>query len=74
MSDQPLMDYFKFDAADLQANRNGQLTEKQKAFLITDEKYAKFFNWVAAIFLLLFSAWPGVIAVAMAVTAILNKD
>jgi hypothetical protein len=31
MADQKLMDYFKFDGADLQANRTGQFTEKQKA-------------------------------------------
>jgi hypothetical protein len=30
MIDQPLMDYFKFDQADLNANENGQFTEKQK--------------------------------------------
>ena len=30
MLDQKLMGYFKFDEADLQANRNGQFTEKQK--------------------------------------------
>ena len=31
MSDPQLMSYFKFDEADLQANRNGQFTDKQKA-------------------------------------------
>ena len=29
MQDQKLMDYFKFDEADLAANRNGQLSDKQ---------------------------------------------
>jgi hypothetical protein len=38
MQDQKLMDYFKFDDADLQANRNGQLTEKQKGRLINEDK------------------------------------
>jgi len=30
MQDQKLMNYFKFDEADLQANRNGQVTGKTK--------------------------------------------
>lgn len=30
MEDQQLMEYFKFDAGDLQANRNGYFSEKQK--------------------------------------------
>ncbi len=38
MEEQTLMNYFKFDAADLQANRNGQVTEKQKARMIKDSK------------------------------------
>ena len=38
MQDQKLMNYFKFDESDLQANRNGQVTEKQKARMIKDSK------------------------------------
>ena len=34
MDDQKLKNYFQFDAADLQANQNGQFTEKQKARMI----------------------------------------
>jgi hypothetical protein len=30
MEDQKLQDYFKFDEDDLQANRNGNFSEKQK--------------------------------------------
>ena len=41
MQDQKLMDYFKFDEGDLQANRNGQVTEKQKARMIKDSKSAE---------------------------------
>ena len=41
MSDSQLMSYFKFDAADLQANRNGQLTEKQKGRLVKEDKRDK---------------------------------
>jgi hypothetical protein len=33
MSDQQLMSTFKFTSADLQANRNGQLTQKQQSDL-----------------------------------------
>jgi len=41
MSDPQLMSYFKFDEADLQANRNGQLTEKQKGRLVKEDKRDK---------------------------------
>src|ERR1700690_371552 len=53
MSDQQLMDYFKFDQADLQANRAGQLTDKQKKYLVTESKYDKGFNLVGGIILVL---------------------
>lgn len=35
MADEKLMAYFKFDEADLQANRSGKFSEKQKARLAT---------------------------------------
>ena len=38
MQEQKLMNYFKFDEADLQANRNGQFTDKQKARLVKEDK------------------------------------
>jgi hypothetical protein len=41
MDDQALREYFKFDEADLAANRNGALTEKQKQKLIQDNKSSK---------------------------------
>ena len=44
MDDQALRDYFKFDEADLTANRNGTLTEKQKQKLIQDNKSSKRFG------------------------------
>jgi hypothetical protein len=44
MDDQALRDYFKFDEADLTANRNGTLTEKQKQKLIKDNKSSKTFG------------------------------
>jgi len=44
MEDQALRDYFKFDEADLAANRNGGLTEKQKMKLVKDNKSSKTFG------------------------------
>jgi len=41
MFDQQVMDYFKFDAADLEANRNSRFTDKQKARLAKEAKAAK---------------------------------
>ena len=38
MQDQKLMDYFEFDETDLEANRNGQFTEKQKARFASEAK------------------------------------
>jgi hypothetical protein len=38
MAEQQLMDYFKFDEADLIANQSGQITEKQKASIIKKDK------------------------------------
>jgi len=38
MEDPKLKAYFQFDESDLQANRNGQFTEKQKARMTKDEK------------------------------------
>jgi len=52
MQDQKLMNYFKFDAADLQANQSGQVTEKQKARMIKDSKSGGIFgNPFALLFL-----------------------
>jgi len=44
MDDQALKEYFKFDDADLAANRNGTLTEKQKQKLIQEKKSDKSFG------------------------------
>lgn len=41
MFDQQLMDYFKFDPGDLEANRNGRFTDKQKARLSQEAKTSK---------------------------------
>jgi len=44
------MSYFKFDEADLQANQNGQLTEKQKGRLVKEDKRIKRGVWSVADF------------------------
>ena len=41
MTDDKLMVYFKFDNNDLQANRTGQVTEKQKARLNAGDPFSK---------------------------------
>ena len=38
MDDQKLQDYFKFDEEDLQANRQGKLSEKQKINILNCKK------------------------------------
>jgi len=53
MSDQQLMDYFKFDEADLFANHSGQFSEKQKARLTGEGKSDKRNRLIGGIFLLL---------------------
>ena len=44
MPDQNLMDYFKFDESDLQANRDGQISEKQKALVLKHDR-SRLFNF-----------------------------
>lgn len=41
MYEQELGKYFVFDQADLEANRRGQLTDKQKKYLSDDTRYAR---------------------------------
>jgi hypothetical protein len=63
MSDQQLMEYFKFDAGDLQANRSGQFTDKQKARLVKEDKSDRTGSIIGGGFLLLIAAVGVVIAV-----------
>ena len=51
MADQQLMSAFKFTEADLQANRSGQLTQKQQSDLAEDSKYNKIFGIIGGFFL-----------------------
>jgi hypothetical protein len=49
MEDQALKDYFHFDEGDLQANRNGQLSDKQRLTLLADQKSGRRFGLVAGL-------------------------
>src|SRR5262249_15063731 len=53
MFDQQLMNYFKFDPGDLEANRSGHFTDKQKARLTQEAKTSKTWGIVIGVFLLL---------------------
>ena len=44
MSDQELMKYFAFDESDLQANRDGQISEKQKSLVLKTNR-SRLFNF-----------------------------
>lgn len=41
MTEQQLMGYFKFDQEDLDANRNGRFTEKQRLRLVKEDKSSR---------------------------------
>ncbi len=64
MEDPKLMSYFKFDEADLQANRNGQFTEKQKARLSTEDKSSRKWSLIGGLGLLFIAAIGVAAAVA----------
>ncbi len=49
MSDQALHERFKFDEADLNANRNGRLSDKQKQRLVKENKSSKISGAVAGL-------------------------
>ncbi|SRR5258708_7758512 len=53
MQDQKLMDYFKFDEADLQANRRGQLSERQQKYLVREESWTRTWRMVGGGLLIL---------------------
>ena len=63
LKQQTLQEYFKFDASDLQANRNGQFTEKQKARLAKEDKSDKTGSLVWGGVLLLIAAVGLIIAI-----------
>ena len=51
MTNQTLQSYFKFDDADLEANRRGQFSEKQKARLSALNKKERILRWVLGVIL-----------------------
>jgi hypothetical protein len=63
LTDQQLMSYFKFDQADLQANRNGQFTEKQKSRLVKEDRRDRTWSVIGGGFLLLIGLVGLVIAI-----------
>ena len=56
MIDQKLMDYFKFDQADLGANENGQFTEKQKERIFKEDKSNRKWSRIGGIVLIFIGA------------------
>ncbi len=74
MADQNLMDYFKFDDADLQANRNGQFTEKQTARIVKGDKSGRGLSNLGGIILILIALIGVVIAVVVVGGVALSKS
>src|SRR5262249_53297753 len=64
MTDQKLMDYFKFDLADLAANKQGQFTDKQKTRLVSEDKSDRTSSIIWGGLLLVIAAIGVIIAVA----------
>lgn len=56
MINQQLMNYFKFDEADLIANQNGQFTEKQKTRIIQEDTSDRTWSRIGGIILLVIAA------------------
>ncbi len=61
MIDKELQDYFKFDEADLYANRSGMLTGKQRKRLEGDAQFTRKLFLVAGIVLLGIAVLPSII-------------
>ena len=69
MEDQKLMEFFKFDAADLYANRNGNFSEKQKKeFTAKQSGSISEKRWVSAI------AFPASILMLLGAAYLIFKD
>ncbi len=56
MADERLERYFHFDEQDLQANRSGQFSEKQKTRLVREDKYTRKWSLIGGGLLLLIAA------------------
>lgn len=74
MADQKLMDYFKFDDADLQANRNGQFTEKQTARIVKGDKSGRGLSNLGGIILILIALIGVAVAVGVVVMTLLQSS
>ena len=74
MDDQDIKDYFIFDDADLDANRNGKLSEKQQKKLKQQDKNAKKFNIPAAIFFFAIASILPIIFFPMAISSWQQHD
>ena len=70
MINQQLMDYFKFDQADLIANQRGQFTTKQSEQIIRDDKSDRSGSRVLGIILI----FIGAIGLGGAVLAVVNDQ
>lgn len=70
MVDPQLMSYFQFDQADLDANRNGQFTDKQKTRIFTEDKSSRTWSRVGGFFLI----FIGLIGLVAAIFAIANDS
>lgn len=53
MADQQLMDYFKFDTDDLQANEKGEFSDKQRLRLIQEDKSSRKWRMIGGFGLML---------------------
>ncbi len=56
MIDQALMNYFKFDQADLAANRKGQFTDKQKTRILQEDRSSRKWSLIGGLGLMLIAA------------------
>ena len=70
MSEQQLMDYFKFDAADLAANRSGHFTDKQRMRLVQEDKSSRGWSMAGGLGLMLIA----LVGLGGAIFAIMNDS
>jgi hypothetical protein len=68
-----LQKYFNFDEADLYANRNGYLTPRQQALLVSDAKFEKKLFLGIGIFLILIAFLPAII-IAISLALCVSKS
>jgi hypothetical protein len=74
MDDQGVRDYFNFDDADLIANRNGKLSEKQRKKLVKADKDAKKYSLPGALFFFAIASIFPIVFIPMAISAWQEQD